>query len=287
MNNMKVNFFVNNYLNFIENSYSVNDFLKDVLEISNRLLHFLIVNNLVFLNGKPCDTRTFINLDDSISIDFGYLEDNSNIVPCKMDLDIQYEDSWLLIVNKPSGVAIHPSILHYDDSLSNGVKYYFDKIGLKKKIRPVNRLDFNTSGLVIFAKCSYIHENLSKQMQNGEFSKMYLALVKGNLNKKQGVINLPIGRKDGSIIERCIDFKNGQNAITKYEVLKFFENKNCSLVKCQLITGRTHQIRVHFSAISHPLIGDSLYNDDFKNLNDNNNGQMLHCYFLKFKHPFK
>ncbi len=180
INKMKINYIIKDKFN-LENSYSVNDILKNNLNISNRLLHFLIINHLIFLNGNICDTRTVVKYNDVISIDFSYSEDNSNIVPSKMDLNIIYEDDWLLIVNKPSGIAVHPSMLHYEDSLSNGIRSYFDKIGLKKKIRPVNRLDFNTSGLVIFAKCAYIHENLSRQMQDGTFSKMYLALVYGKL----------------------------------------------------------------------------------------------------------
>lgn len=127
------------------------------------------------------------------------------------------------------------------------------KFGLKKKIRPVNRLDRNTSGLVIFAKCEYIQECLSKQMLNKSFKKEYIAIVSGKFAnaEKSGTINLPIARKENSIIERCIN-KDGQKAITHYEVIKQY-NKY-SLVKCSLETDRTHQIRVHMAAISHPLI---------------------------------
>ena len=195
-----------------------------------------------------------------------------------MNLNIIFEDDWLLVVNKPARIAIHPSVLHYSDSLCNGIKFYFDKIGLKKKIRPVNRLDLNTSGLVVFAKCEYIQECLINQMKNNQFKKEYLAVCNGFFDKKSGIINLPIARKENSIIERCIS-ENGQPAITHYEVLKEFDNY--SLVKCSLETGRTHQIRVHMSAIGHPLLGDSLYGS----ISDLINRQALHCFNLQFIHP--
>lgn len=232
----------------------------------------------ILLNNKICDTRSIANAGDVITIDFNYEEDNSNIVPTQMNLNIVFEDDWLLIINKPAGIAVHPSILHYSDSLCNGIRFYFDKIGLKKKVRPVNRLDLNTSGLVVFAKCEYIQECLISQMKNNEFKKEYLAVCNGIFEKKSGTINLPIARKENSIIERCIS-EDGQPSITHYEVLKEFDNY--SLVKCSLETGRTHQIRVHMSAIGHPLLGDSLYGS----ISDLIDRQALHCYNLQFVHP--
>ncbi len=130
-----------------ENIHSI---LRNVLHISNRLLTKLIEKNCIFLNNSTCDTRNSFEENDILTVNFDYSEDNTNVVPTKMDLEIIYEDEWFLIVNKPAGVAIHPSILHYADSLSNGIKSYFDSIGLKKKIRPVNRLDFNTSRIGYF-----------------------------------------------------------------------------------------------------------------------------------------
>ncbi len=257
---------------------TINQILQNELNISSRLLYKLIKNNNIMLNGNICDTRNTANINDNITINFDYEEDNTNIVPKKMNLEIVYEDEWLLIINKPAGIAIHPSILHYSDSLCNGIRYYFDSINLKKKIRPVNRLDLNTSGLVIFAKCEYIQECLISQMKNNTFKKEYLCLCEGILNKKIGTINLPIARKENSIIERCI-VENGQSSITHYEVLN--ELNNYSLIKCTLETGRTHQIRVHMSAIGHPLIGDSLYGS----ISNLINRQALHCYKLFFLHP--
>lgn len=139
--------------NKYENIHSI---LKNELHISNRLLTKLIEEKCIMLNGSLCDTRNSFEINDKLVIHFNYSENNTNVVPTKMDLEIIYEDDWLLIVNKPAGIAIHPSILHYADSLSNGVKFYFDSIGLQKKIRPVNRLDFNTSRTSYFCKmCLY------------------------------------------------------------------------------------------------------------------------------------
>ena len=260
------------------NKITINQILQNELKISSRLLFKLIKNNTILLNENICDTRNIPDIGNILSIDFNYEEDNSNIIPNKIDLNIIYEDDWILVVNKPAGIAIHPSILHYSDSLCNGIRFYFDTIGLKKKIRPVNRLDLNTSGLVVFAKCEYIQECLISQMKNNEFKKEYLAICKGYFEKKLGTINLPIARKNDSIIERCIS-ENGQPSITHYEVLKEFNNY--SLIKCILETGRTHQIRVHMSAIGHPLLGDSLYGS----ISDLIDRQALHCYKLNFVHP--
>lgn len=264
-----------------DNTYNtINNILKEEFNISNRLFVKLINSNMIFLNGKNVDTRTKININDVITVNLNLPEDNSNIVPTYIPLDIIYEDNWLLIINKPAGLAVHPSLLHYDDSLSNGVKYYFDNINLIKKIRPINRLDYNTSGIVLFAKSEYIQEDLIQQMKENKFKKEYLCLINGILEKKSGILDFPIARKEGSIIERCVS-SDGKPSITKYSMLKEFENKNFSLVKCSLETGRTHQIRVHFSHIGHPLIGDTLYGKS----SDLINRQALHSYKVSFIHP--
>lgn len=269
---MKLEYIVKN------NQFTINHILQNELQISSRLLYKLIRLKKIYLNGFLCDTRKKVLENDVISIDFNYEEDNSNIVPTKMNLNIIYEDDWLLIVNKPAGIAIHPSILHYSDTLSNGIRFYFDSISLNKKIRPVNRLDSDTSGLVVFAKCEYIQECLILQMKNHIFQKEYFAICEGNFDVISDIISLPIARKENSIIERCIS-KDGQMSITHYEVLKQFND--FALVKCILETGRTHQIRVHLSAIGNPLIGDSLYGSSSNLINR----QALHCYVLKFSHP--
>ena len=145
-----------------------------------------------------------VNLNDKIEVFLDFNEDNFNIVPTKMDLDILYEDEWLLILNKPHGIPIHPSRMHYEDSLSNGVSYYFNKINLNKKIRPVNRLDKDTSGIVIFAKSEYIQEYLVREMKDKVFKKEYIAFVDGILENKCGTIHTKISRKPSSIIERQV-----------------------------------------------------------------------------------
>ena len=257
---------------------NINEILSLEFKISARLKNKLIKKGMIFLNDTVVDTRSNVKIGDKLIVNLNYNEDNSNIVPKEMALDIIYEDEWLLVINKPPGVAIHPSILHFDNSLSNGVRFYFDKIGLNKKIRPINRLDKDTSGLVIFAKCEYIQESLSLQMKEKNFEKEYLCLCSGSFDKKSGIINLPIARKKGSIIERCID-ENGKEAITHYEILKEFSDY--SLVLCKLETGRTHQIRLHMASVGHPLLGDTLYGKTSKLISR----QALHSYKTTFIHP--
>lgn len=264
-----------------ENNKTIKQILKERLFISDRLLTFLKKNSLILYNNeKITNLNTFARLNSTVTVDLNFEEDNNNIVPIKMDLKIIYEDEALLIIDKPAGIPVHPSILHYTNSLSNGVKYYFDSINLKKKIRPVNRLDRNTSGIVIFAKNQYIQECLIHQMQTKEFKKTYLAVVEGHLKKLNGTIDAPITRKENSIIERCVA-ENGEKSITHYKVLKQNFEKNYDIVECLLETGRTHQIRVHLSYIGHPLIGDTLYGNNSKYISR----QALHAYKVEFIHP--
>ena len=261
-----------------DNFNNVFQVLKDYFQLSDRLITKLKKNKKIYLNDKETFSRQTICNGDIVSFVLDFDEDNSNIVPNNIPLDILYEDDYMLILNKPAGIAIHPSILHYNNSLSNGVKFYFDKLGLKKKIRIVNRLDKNTSGIVVFAKNEYIQECLIKQMKTKELKKEYLAIVCGILENSSGTLNFPIARKEGSIIERCVN-PNGDPAITHYDVLKTFNN--LSLVHIVLETGRTHQIRVHFSYINHPVLGDTLYG----NPSDLIARQALHSYKISFIHP--
>ena len=235
-----------------DNYITINDILNLELCISSRLRLKLIKSEKIFLNGKPCDTRNSLNIGDIITINLDFDEDNSNILPKQMNLNILYEDEGMLIINKPAFTPVHPSMLHYTDSLSNGVRFYFDSIGLKRKIRPVNRLDKNTTGIVIFAKNQYIQECLIKQMQEGIFKKSYIAIVQGDMKcLGSGTINKPIARKENSIIERCVD-DSGDIAITYYKFIKNIGNN--SLIQCTLETGRTHQIRVHLAYIGFPIL---------------------------------
>lgn len=252
--------------------------VREKLSISERL-YKKIKHDYIFVNGTKIDYKTILSLGDIVTINLDFDEDNSNIVPnYDIPLTILYEDEWLLIIDKPAGIPVHPAINHYTDSLSNSVKAYYDKNNIHKKIRPVNRLDKDTSGIVIFAKSEYIQENLKN------YHKEYLAIVYGKL-QGLGTIDAPIARKDNSIIERCIDKENGVRAITHYEALKNIDiqNNSITLIKCILETGRTHQIRVHLSYIGHPLVGDSLYNDKINS--DIISRQALHAYKISFIHP--
>ena len=252
--------------------------LKEQFLLSDRLITKLKKANKIYLNDLPTYTKKSVTVGDKVSVLIDFEEDNSNIVASNIPLDIIYEDDYLLVINKPANIAIHPSILHFDNSLSNGVKFYFDKLGLKKKIRIVNRLDRNTSGIVVFAKNEYIQECLIKQMKTKELKKEYLAIAKGILESKSDTLNFPIARKEGSIIERTVS-SDGDSAITHYDVVKEFNN--LSLVHIVLETGRTHQIRVHFSYIGHPILGDTLYGSPSELINR----QALHSYKLTFIHP--
>lgn len=275
-------------INKNDNYKTVKDVIINHFKISHRLIIKLKNNNCIYINNSPCKINDIVKPSDSILIFLNYNEDNSNITPIKMNLNIIYEDDNFIIINKPAGIPVHPSALHHFDSLSNGVKYYFDTINLNKKIRPVNRIDKDTSGLVIFSKNEYIQESLIKQMKSKEFIKEYIAIVEGIFEKDKttGTINLPIARKENSIIERCIN-ENGDPSITHYEVLKQLNkelinnNKDISIVKCKLETGRTHQIRVHMSYINHPLLGDTLYGNKSTIINR----QALHSYKISFIHP--
>lgn len=261
------------------NKYSnVKEVLKAEFSMSDRLLLKLKKLDKIYLNGNVTSANHSVLENDLIECYLDYEEDNSNIVPTEMSLNIIYEDEAYIVVNKPAGIPVHPSMDHYTDSLSNGIAFYFNQIGLKKKIRPVNRLDKDTSGIVIFAKNEYIQECLVRQMKSKEFIKKYIAVVNGNLDNLEGTINAPIARKEGSIIERCVS-ETGDIAITHYKVLK--RKTDFDIVECILETGRTHQIRVHFAYLGHSLLGDTLYGTSSSLINR----QALHAYEVEFTHP--
>lgn len=271
---------------------TIKEVLKIEFSMSDRLLLKLKKLQKISLNFEVVYIHHPIQKGDVIQCDLEYEEDNSNIIPTPLPLSILYEDDGYLAIDKPLGIPVHPSCDHYADSLSNRVRSYFDQIGLKKKIRPVNRLDKDTSGLVIFAKNEYIQECLVKQMKTKDFVKKYIAIVKGHLESKKGIIKAPIARKEKSIIERCVN-PTGDTAITHYEVLtqkqieKLFHceysNKvnDFDIVECTLETGRTHQIRVHMAHIGHPLLSDTLYGTSSSLISR----QALHCYYMRFVHP--
>lgn len=257
---------------------NIKQILKEEFNISDRLLKRLKKEKQIFINNISVSINSSFNLNDVISVCLDFDEESENIIPTKMELDILYEDDALLILNKPANIPVHPSIEHYTDSLSNGVKYYFEQLNLKRKIRPVNRLDKNTSGIVIFAKNEYIQEYLVRQMKNNLFQKEYFALLDGKLENHKGTINAPIARKSNSIIEREIS-DNGAPSITHYQLIKNYDDY--CFVKFILETGRTHQIRVHSKYICHTILGDSLYGKS----SDLIDRQALHSYKVTFIHP--
>ena len=190
---------------------------------------------------------------------------------------VAYEDDFLLIIDKPAGMLVHPTVSQWDGTLYDLVKDYYAAKGIKADIHPVSRLDKNTSGLVIFAKEPIIQFWLSQQ----EIVKEYLAIAQGHITEPYGIITAPIARKEGSIIERCVDYERGKEAKTAYAVLGYYGGN--TLIKLQLFTGRTHQIRVHMEYLGYPLVGDPKYSPMKTPFAIK--GQALHSQTLEFTHP--
>lgn len=215
---------------------------------------------------------------DTVTILLTEEASSENIVPTPLPLDIVYEDEDLLIINKPAGMPIHPSQGNYDNTLANACAYYFQQKGEPFTYRCINRLDRDTTGLLIIARHAYSASLLSSMVAKREIHREYLALATG-LVPDSGVIEAPIARVDGSTIEREVNFETGEFARTHYRRLEY--KNGYSLVSLKLDTGRTHQIRVHMKYIGHPLPGDFLYNPDYSVIRR----QALHSYRLTFTHP--
>lgn len=259
------------------NQTNIKQALKENLSVSERLFK-KIKHDHIYVNDELYKSYKPIHEGDIVKVDLDFKEQCENIVPNKeITFKILYEDEWMIIVSKVANIPVHPSLNHYETSLSNGIKYYYETNNIHKKIRPINRLDKDTTGIVMFAKSEYIQDNIRN------YEKEYIAICLGNIDKK-GIIDKNIKRKGDSIIERCIaDDGSGERAITKYLPIKQFEinGNKYTLVKCLLKTGRTHQIRVHFSSIGHPLLGDTLYGTRSELIPR----QALHAYRIKFTHP--
>jgi pseudouridine synthase, RluA family len=255
-----------------QNGITVLSFLH-LKNVSNRMIRKLkLINEGITSNGIHIRTIDKLKFGDIIRLKI--IEDEKIPVPAEGEIpQIIYEDESMIVFNKPKSMPVHQSRGHYTDALSNYAAAHFLKNNLKSTFRAINRLDRDTTGIVIAAKNQYAANKLSMCVIN----KKYLAVVNGKL-KNNGEINAPIKRKEGSIIERKVDEK-GAFALTKYKVLKC--KNDITLLEVELATGRTHQIRVHFAYIGHPLVGDTLYGLS----SDLIDRQALHCSEMIIKHP--
>lgn len=261
-----------------EENLKLSEYLRNVAEFSSRSIKKAVREGRIRVNNNIVRLSFKLSHGDIIEVQINR-EEEQDILPEKMDLRIIYEDKDIIVIDKPKGIVVHPTKRHLSGTLSNGILYYFKEKGEGSIVRLVNRLDMDTSGLVLVAKNAYSHMALSRDMVKDEFIKSYLAIVHGNLKEKVGVIDKPIYRVGEGTIKRIID-ERGQRSITKFEVIESF--KDADLVKLNLETGRTHQIRVHLSNIGHPIFGDALYGQEEI---DYINRQALHAYSLQFPHP--
>lgn len=236
----------------------------------------------ILKNGSPVYTTYRLDEGDSLTVTLPEEHGSENIVPVPMDLDIRYEDRDLLVVNKAAGVPIHPSQGNHDNTLANGIAWYLGEKGEAATYRAINRLDRDTTGLLILARHALSACMLSEMVRTHAIRRCYLAAASG-LVPPEGVIDAPIARAGDSTIERCVDFERGDSARTHYRTLYYNRDTDCSLVELRLETGRTHQIRVHMKHIGHPLPGDFLYNPDYRLIGR----QALHSWQLDFIHPIK
>ena len=255
--------------------YTIEKYLKQKKYSHGCLVFLKKTEEGIKRNGAWAYTRDKLDAGDVLEILFAEEDSSENIVPVEMKLDIVYEDEDILVINKPADTPIHPSQGNYDNSLANGVKHYYESQGESFVFRCINRLDRDTTGLVVIAKNMLSSAALNAAMVNREIHRTYLAVVKGELPEK-GTIDFPIARKDGSTVERCVDMSGGEYAVTHFECVE--KNEKYSLAKIWLETGRTHQIRVHMNAIGHPLPGDFLYHNDRSEIGR----QALHSWRLEF-----
>ncbi|AUS96181.1 RNA pseudouridine synthase [Clostridium thermosuccinogenes] len=259
--------------------------LKNKLELSERLIKRLKYSGNIFCNSTPVFVNATVNPGDIVEASVDFTEEENDIAPEKMDLDIVFEDDGMIVINKRPNTVVHPTSYHQSGTIANGIVYYMKQKGMSKKVRPVSRLDRDTSGLIIFAKNEFIQESLVRQMASGSFIKKYIGIVHGSVKEETGTINLPIARMPGSIMQRHVS-PDGAPSVTHYKVIERLSNATC--LEFRLETGRTHQIRVHCQAIGHPLIGDSLYPGTGSNAYENQpliERQALHSHTVRFVHP--
>jgi 23S rRNA pseudouridine1911/1915/1917 synthase len=257
---------------------TIEGLFKNVWETPKKLTHQFRMEKRVKINNEPASWTVPMIKDDRILIHF--LENIiDEIVPSYMNVDVLFEDDHLLVINKPAGIDTHPNESHQVNSLLNGVAYYLQSKGESSWVRHIHRLDRDTTGAILFAKHPLAGSILDRMLEQRKIKRTYLALVHGLMKRKKGTIHEPIGRDRHHATRRRVS-PSGQDAITHFELIDLFQKKNQSLVKCWLDTGRTHQIRVHFSHIGYPLVGDILYGG--KSVAPR---QALHAAKLKFVHP--
>ncbi|WDV47274.1 RluA family pseudouridine synthase [Clostridiaceae bacterium M8S5] len=259
------------------NHESVFDAFIDEMGLSARFFKSLVKDKSIQLNGQNIKRKSKVYIGDIIKIS---MKDETPVYsPQNIPLNILYEDMDLLLINKPPFMLVHPTKNHTEGTLSNGIAYYFKDKKIHKKVRLINRLDMNTSGIVIVAKNPFGHIKLANQMEKNYVVKKYIAVVDGVINEDDGVIDLPIGKDETDSVKNKV-IPSGKNCMTKYGVIKRY--KSHTLLELELLTGRTHQIRVHLSHIGHPIVGDSLYNKNNTNIISR---QALHANYISFLDP--
>ena len=267
-----------NYFKYIVKNKEQNMTLKEWLQsfnLAKNKINYLIDNKCITINDEIINKRDYCLKEfDQILIDVSNYE-QIDYLPLRYNLDIIYEDDYLLVVNKPSGVIIYPENKERSNTMANYIAYYFTKTNQNKTIRHVHRLDTETTGCLVYAKDVITHSYLSNLFENSKVKKEYIALSYGIISKG-GKINTPIGRNRHNNL--MMTTKNGLEALTIYRPLKYV-NQN-TLLNVEIKTGRTHQIRVHLSSINHPLLGDKMYGKS-----DEYNRVMLHCSHIGFVHP--
>ncbi len=243
------------------------------------LVHLKQTERGILLGGSRAYTSQKLNAGDELTIQITEDQPSAGILPVRLPLDIVYEDEDLLVVNKPSGMPVHPSVHNYENTLANALMYYFTARNIPFVFRCINRLDRDTSGLLIIARHGLSGAVLSEMSAARQIHREYLAVVEGIL-PESGTIDAPIARLEGSALMRCVDRERGQRAVTHFRRLAVCPP--LSLASITLETGRTHQIRVHMSHIGHPLAGDFLYNPGSAAPISR---QALHSHRLEFAHP--
>lgn len=233
----------------------------------------------ILVNGVHYYMKQTLKAGDRLLVRIQETESSRNIPPVCAPLSIVYEDEDLIVVNKPAGMPIHPSLNNYTNSLANALAWYYQQQGKPFIFRCCNRLDRDTSGLTVVAKHLVSGNILSTMTKKKEVRREYLAVVRGHIVPESGSISAPLARKGGTIIERIVDFDRGEPAVTHYRLVR--EANGHSLVSLQLDTGRTHQIRIHLKHLGFPLVGDYLYNPDMEYISR----QALHSFRLSFPHP--